>query len=210
MPNSFSVVNAIEKNKVASANAWLVLFEVQFVNTSTGLVEETRYVANNNEDVTFDSNVYVAYPFDIKMTHEAGGVPRLSLTAQDFQSILLTLMNQYSGATGSTAIMRIVNSDNLTAEAELEETFEIVGSSADDFVVNFDFGAENVLSRRFPNNIQMRDRCRWRYKSDECAYVGAEASCDLTLQGANGCAFHNNSPNFGGFPGLKGVGIRYG
>lgn len=210
MPKSFSVVNAVEKNKVASANAWLVLLEVQFVDTDTGLVVETEYVANNNEDVTYDSNVYQAYPFDIKMKHEAAGVPEVSLTAQDFQKILLGKMNLYSGATGSIVIMRVVNSGNLTAEPELEENFEIIGSSANDYVVSFQLGAENILTRRFPNSAQMRDRCRWRYKSSECGYVGAESSCDLSLQGANGCAFHNNTPNFGGYPGLKGSGLRYG
>ena len=106
--------------------------------------------------------------------------------------------------------MRIVNSGNLTADPELEENFEILTSSANDYGISFSLGAENILTRRFPNSVQMRDRCRWRYKSAECAYVGAEVSCDLTLQGANGCAFHVNTPNFGGYPGLKGTGIRYG
>jgi len=210
MPKSFSVVNAIEKNKIASANAWIVLLEIQFVDTDTGLVAETQFIANNNENVTFDSNIYEAFPFDIKMQHEAGGVPKVTLTAQDFQKIILSKMNMYSGATGSTVIMRIVNSDNLSAEPELEEFFEVTDSSANDYVVSFTLGAENVLARRFPNSAQMRDRCRWRYKSDDCGYVGVEVSCDLTLQGANGCAFHNNSLNFGGYPGLKGTGIRYG
>lgn len=210
MSKSFSVVNAVEKNKVASANAWLVLLEIQFVDSATGLVAETEFVVNNNEDITYDSNIYQAYPFDIKLKHEAGGVPEISLTAQDFQKILLNKMNQYSGATESTVIMRVVNSANLSAEPELEEYFEIIDSSANDYVVSFQLGAENILTRRFPNSSQMRDRCRWRYKSAECGYVGAEASCDLTLQGDNGCAFHVNTPNFGGYPGLKGTGIRYG
>ncbi len=210
MPQSFSVINAVEKNKIASANSWIVLLEIQFVDTSTGQVAETKYVANNNEDLTYDSNVYVAFPFDIKLKQEAGGVPEITLTAQDFQKVLLSKMNKYSGASGSIVIMRIVNSDNLTAEPELEENFEVLDSSANDYVIAFKLGAENILTRRFPNSVQMRDRCRWRYKSDDCGYVGAEASCDLTLQGANGCSFHSNSPNFGGFPGLKGTGIRYG
>jgi phage-related protein len=32
---------------------------------------------------------------------------------------------------------------------------------------------------------------------------GGDATCDLTLQGANGCAAHFNTLNFGGFPGLN-------
>lgn len=210
MPQSFSIINAVEKNKIASANAWLVLLEIQLVDTDTGLVAETMYVVNNNENITYDGNVYNAFPFDIKLKQEAGGVPEVMLSVKDFQKILLSKLNLYSGATGSTVIMRIVNSDNLTGDPELEEIFEVLDSSANDYGITFKLGAENILARRFPNSAQMRDRCRWRYKSTDCGYVGAEASCDLTLQGSNGCSFHNNSPNFGGYPGLKGTGIRYG
>ena len=210
MPKSFSIINAVEKNKIASANAWLVLLEIQFVDTDTGQVVETKFVVNNNENITYNANVYEAFPFDIKLKQEAGGVPEVELSAQDFQKVLLSKMNLYSGATGSTVIMRIVNSDNLSADPELEEVFEIIDSSANDFGITFKLGAENILARRFPNSVQMRDRCRWRYKSADCAYVGVEPSCDLTLQGANGCAFHNNSLHFGGYTCLKGTGIRYG
>ena len=210
MAKSFSIVNAIEKNKLASANAFLVLLEIQLVDTSTGLVVDTVYVANNNEPRTYQSNVYVAFPFDIKLKQEAGGVPEVTLSAKDFQKILAGRLNALSGATGSRVILRVVNSANLTAEPELEEFFDVVDSAVTDYQINIKLGAENILRRRFPNSMQMRDRCRWRYESDECGYVGALASCDLSLQGANGCGAHANSANFGGFPGLKGRGIRYG
>lgn len=210
MAKSFSVINAIEKNKLASDNSFLVLLEIQLVDTDTGLTVDTVFVANNNEDVTYDLNVYVAFPFDITLKQEAGGVPEITMTAKDFQKILTKQIGELSGATGSKVIMRVVNTGNLTAEPELEETFDVIDSSASDFSINIKLGAENALRRRFPNSMQMRDRCRWKYKSAECGYVGALASCDLTLQGANGCGVHANSVNFGGFPGLKGRGIRYG
>jgi len=210
MAKSFSVINAIEKNKLASDNSFLVLLEIQLVDTDTGLTVDTVFVANNNEDVTYDLNVYVAFPFDITLKQEAGGVPEITMTAKDFQKILTKQIGELSGATGSKVIMRVVNTGNLTAEPELEETFDVIDSSASDFSINIKLGAENALRRRFPNSMQMRDRCRRKYKSAECGYVGALASCDLTLQGANGCGVHANSVNFGGFPGLKGRGIRYG
>jgi len=36
-----------------------------------------------------------------------------------------------------------------------------------------------------------------------------KTSCDLTLQGDNGCEFHQNSKNFGGFPGLNNSNNKY-
>ena len=210
MPKSFSVLNVIEKNKLASGEAFIVLLEVRLVDTDTGLVVDTKYVANNNENITYDLNIYQAFPFDIKLTQEVDGVPEITLSAVDFQKILISEMNKLSGGTGSTVIMRVVNSGNLSAEPELEETFDVINASANDYRISLQLGAENALRRQFPTSMQMRDRCRWRYKSTECGYSGGIGSCDLSLQGANGCAAHNNTINFGGYPGLKGRGIRYG
>lgn len=210
MPKSFSVANVIEKNKLATGEAFLVLLEIILVDTTTGGVVDTIYVVNNNENITYDLNIYQAFPFDLQLSQESGGVPEISLTATDFQKILISHMNSLSGGTGSSVIVRVVNSGNLSAEPELEETFEVIDASASDYKINVKLGAENALRKNFPRGVQMRDRCRWRYKGTECGYVGAIASCDLSLQGANGCAAHDNTLNFGGYPGLKGRGVRYG
>lgn len=37
-----------------------------------------------------------------------------------------------------------------------------------------------------------------------------KVDCDLSLQGLNGCAAHNNTINFGGFPGINRSNVRYG
>lgn len=210
MAKGLSLANVIEKNRIASEHAFLLLLEIQLVNTDTGLVVDTIFVVNNNEDITYQSQLYTAFPFDVKLTQEAGTAPTITLSTVDYQAILLTHLNSLSGASGSTVIMKVVNSGNLTGDAELEEQFEVIGSTANDFKISLTLGAENVLARNFPKSIQHRDRCRWRYKSAECGYAGALPTCDLSLQGANGCQAHANSINFGGFPGLKGAGIRYG
>ena len=210
MPKGMSLANVIEKNKIASGNAFLVTMEIQLVDSSTGLTVDTIFVVNNNEDITYKSQLYTAFPFDLTIRQESGGIPEITLTAMDYQSVLIQHLNNLSGATGSLFIMRVINSGNLSGDAELEETLELVKSSGSNFSVSLTLGAENALNRNFPSSIQMRDRCRWRYKSTECGYVGALPTCDLTLQGPNGCAAHANTPNFGGFPGLKGRGVRYG
>ena len=210
MPNSFSVLNAVEKNQLASGNAFLVLLEIQLVDSTTNQVVDTIYVVNNNEDIVYKLQTYTAFPFDLKLSKDSHGIPEVTLSAKDYQKTLLTHLNALQGATGSTIIMRVINSGNLTADPEMEERFDVVGAGASDFGISIKLGAENPLQRRFPQMLQMRDRCRWHYKSPECGYVGAIATCDLSLQGTNGCTAHNNSHRFGGFPGLKGRGIRYG
>lgn len=39
--------------------------------------------------------------------------------------------------------------------------------------------------------------------------IGTLSSCDLTLQGSNGCAAHGNTINFGGYPSLNSMTYRY-
>lgn len=208
MPKSMSVASAIEKNKIASGNTFLLLLEIQLVNADTGLNVDTIYVVNNNENVVYDLNTYVAYPFDLELKQESGGMPQITLTAIDYQKVLLGHLNSLSGASGSMVIMRIVNSGDLSAEPEIEERFNILTAQSNNFAISLTLGAENYLRRNFPTRNQMQDRCRWRYKSSECGYVGAMGTCDLSLQGANGCTAHGNELRFGGFPGLVQRGMR--
>jgi len=211
MPNkALSVNTVLEKNKLASGNAFLVLMEIQVMNAHTGQFVETIFVANNNEPVVFQNETYVPFPFDLELKEEAGALPELTLRAMDFQKVLMNKLNEFGGAAGSILIMRIVNSANLNGSPEIEETFELLESSANDFQITLKIGVESSLRKIFPRRTQMRDRCAWRYKSAECGYNGSLPTCDLTLQGPNGCAAHGNTVNFGGFPGLVSRGIRYG
>lgn len=209
MANAISLTSAVDKDQLASGVAWLVLLEIQVVNDD-GQTVTTLYVAHNNEDVVYKSQTYVAYPFEITVRAEAGAVPSVTLDAVDYEGVLTQHMKDYDGMTGSVVILRVVNSANLAGEPELEESFTVIGSSEKDFKINFSLGAENALRLAFPRSRQMRDRCRWRYKGVECAYAGALGTCDLTLDGPNGCEVHSNEANFGGFPGLVSRGVRVG
>lgn len=205
---ALTITTVVEKNKIASENAFLVLVELQIADANTGSIVETVFAVNNNEDVVYQSETYFAFPFDITLKQEAGAIPEITLSAFDYQRFLLGKLTQYNGIAGSQLILRVVNTGNLSAPPEIEETFEVLKSSANDFSVSLTLGANSPLRQLFPRRIQMRDRCAWRYKSAECGYVGAMPTCDLTLQGPNGCAAHNNTAKYGGFPGLVNRGRR--
>lgn len=211
MPNkAISVSTILEKNKVASGVAFLVLLKIDLYNANTQAYAETVYVANNNEDVVFLGNTYTAFAFNLTLKYEAGAIPEITLSARDFQKVLMEKLTTYGGAVGSRVTMYIVNTANLAQGAEISEIFEVISSSANDWSISLSLGAESTLTRIFPSRTQMRDRCAWRYKSTECGYTGALPSCDLSLQGANGCAAHANQLNFGGYPSLINRGSRYG
>jgi phage-related protein len=209
MPNkALSVASVIEKNRLESNIAFLVLVQIEIFDPATYSYPEIVRAVNNDEDITFAGESWTAQPFDIELKYEAGSVPDVTLSVKDFNRVLLGKLETYAGGIGSRVTMIILNSGNLSQGPEVQEVFEIIGSSANDYVVSLKLGAESTLTRLFPGRMQMRDRCSWRYKGPECGYTAGMPTCDLSLQGPNGCAAHSNAVNFGGFPGLVNRGLR--
>jgi phage-related protein len=207
---TLSIFSAIEKAQLASSNAYIVLAEIQLMDTPTQSIVETVFVANNNEPLVYRNETYVAFPFNITLRQEAGALPEITLTAMDLNRVLLDKLQLYGGASGSVVIIRIVNSGNLSGAPDYEETFEVTETSANSYSISAKLGIDTALSKMFPRRTQLRDRCPWRYKSVECSYTGPLPTCTLSLQGPNGCAAHNNTPNFGGRPAVRNRAIRFG
>lgn len=203
MARPLSVASVIDKNKVVSNNAWLILLDIKVIDPNTlGLVETLR-VAKNNEAVVFNGQTYQPANFDFQFRVSQNDEPSFTLTAQDQTRFITSRIDQWGGGTSFKVILTIVNSARLDQPPELREEFSVLNSSTANYVVNCTLGAENMLTMRFPRSMQFQQRCRWRFKDSRCAYTGAAPTCDYTLDGENGCAAKNNNINFGGFPGLR-------
>lgn len=200
---SLTVAQAVDMHKIASAQAWLFALEIR-IKDAAGIIVDTLRVVRNDEDVTIDGQSYIAAPFEISNESNLGELPKVSVTIQDQLRVLQVLLNDHTGAVGSAVDLKVVTPINGTANAQSEmvETFSILSTSVSDSVVQIELGAENPLRIQIPRRIQVRSRCSFHYKSAACGYTGALPTCDLTLNGDNGCAAHNNTKNFGGFPGL--------
>jgi phage-related protein len=211
MTQRLSVATAIEANRLSSSVPFLCLIDLEVVNPTTGLVVTTQRIARNPEDVVFNGDTYMKGSFDIQLTHEAGKPSEVQLIVNDYTQTIQSYMEQYGGGVGSNVTFYLVNGAALTKPADIIEYFQIIGATASEYVQTFTLGAENALMQTFPRRRQTRDFCQWRYQSAECGYPtnGAKTSCDLTLQGPNGCEAHGNSVNFGAFPGLNSNGYRY-
>jgi phage-related protein len=209
MPKSLSVISIRDKNAISSVNAWVSLLAVTVKDPLTAQIIETIYLANNTEDLTFQGQIYVATRFDLELKESAGEQATVSVKVLDYTQAIQARLQAYGGIVGSDVKLIIVNAGNLNQPAEIVENFKIIGTSAANYEVTWELGAENALALPFPRRRQFRDRCSFQYKSVECGYVGGLTSCDLSLQGSNGCAAHANSINFGGFPGLNTGGVRY-
>lgn len=202
MARHLSVATVIEKNRIASVNAFIVLMEVDVVDRA-GVMVETLYLARNTENLTFQGQEYVASNFEITLKTESGTIPEIQVVAQDQTRAIQQRMEEHGGGVGFTVRVMIINTGNMTQPPEVAEEFKVVRASAAGYAVTFGLGAENPLSMRFPRGRQAKDRCRFLYKGVECGYTGPMLRCDLTLQGQYGCAAHGNTRRFGGFPGIN-------
>lgn len=198
-----SVATVIEKNKLASAVAFVVALEIDVKDQVTGAFVETLRFVRNDEDITYKSAVYTAASFDFEVQNESNTLPRVQVIFRDYTRDVQSRMEAYGGGVGFDVRILVLNSGNLSAGPEMRETFTVTTAAVASFVVTFGLGAENPLTALFPRRRQFRDRCPWRFKSAQCGYTGAVTSCDFSLQGINGCAAKGNQANFGGFPGLS-------
>jgi phage-related protein len=211
MPKQLSVASVIEKNRLSSDVPFLVCLDISVVDPVTSATVEMLHLVRNNENLIYNGVEYVAISFDIELKQEAGTQGSVTLTIVDYTGALNGRMEQYGGGIGFRVSVLVVNSGALDQPPEIIEDFEVIGASAADYVTSFTLGIENALAKTFPRRKQVRDFCQWRYKeSGTCGYTGALPTCDLTLQGSNGCEVHQNTVNFGAFPGINNNGARYG
>lgn len=208
--NNLSVATALEKNRLDSDVPLLVAIDIEVVDPVTAVVSEVLYLVLNSEEITFNGNVYQPAKFDINFGKEAGAQVGVNLNINDFSGAIQARMEEYGGGIGFNVTMYIINAGALSQAPEVVEYFQVIGANAKDYKCHFQLGAENEANKTFPRRRQTKDFCQWRYKDTEtCRYAGVLTSCDLSLQGPNGCAVHENTINFGAHPGLNGNGFRY-
>lgn len=198
----FSVATAIEKNRIASDVAFVLMLEIGVLDQDGTLVETLR-ICKNSENVIYRGNEFTASNFQVKLNIETGAEPKLQLTAEDPSGYIRDRMELYGGGIGFPVTMLVINTGNLNQPPEVAETFKVTMASAANYQVTFTMGVDNPIGKRFPNRIQWRDQCGYAYKGPRCKYTGDKPNCDFTYFGANGCKAHNNERNYGGFLGLQ-------
>ena len=209
MPYKLPLNTIADKNLIASDKTFLVCLEIDVRNVSTNTIDETLYLVHNTEDVVHNGNTYSAYAFNMSMTAEKGAQPTVTVSIDDISKDIQSRMQAYGGGVGFYVRIIVLNELDLAEEPEIIERFEVTGASTQDYRVTWILGSQNLLSRKFPNRRQLRDRCSWQFKDSNCQYSGGDATCDYTLDGPNGCAGKNNTLQFGGFPGIRSSGLRY-
>lgn len=197
MPLNLPAVLILEKNKIATANPWIVTLDITLVNG------EKFYFVHNTEDIVFQGRTYTAFPFQIEIpkTSTKGELPSWILRVSNITRILQSYIEAQEGGVGAEVIIRFVNAGYLSENyADLETTLEVMSAKADAHWVTFTLGMPNPMNKRFPKHRFIADHCPWDFKSRECAYNGVAATCKRTL---DDCRILGNSRRFGGKPGMS-------
>lgn len=197
---SLSAVAKREKNKLSTDSAFIPLLEIKLPNGSAR-------ICYNTEDITWNGELYQAFPFELGEVHEQtdGSDPNVSLTVDNTSQALQYMVEESRGANGFPVIIRVVNSENLNApEPELEEYFVVTKTTVNQESITFTLGNEYSSRTRRPLHRYMKNNCPFKYKSIRCGCKAEAASCNHTL---TDCRARNNSARFGGFQGIDQKGV---
>jgi len=178
-------------------------------------------ICDSNYDVTFGGVVYSKFPVSVKdMTLSSDGtVERASVTVANVSREMEYEVETNKGLQGCRVSVKkvyakfldfiytieddgsITTSANPLADytAYIEDEFIIDSYKSNESVIVFDLLPVCDFVAKVPRGRFNSNTCSWRYKSPECNYSGALPTCAKTLQA---CREHNNSPRFGGFPGV--------
>lgn len=196
---SISAISKAEKNKLSTDSCFLILLEIR-------LQSGTVYICYNNEDVTWQGQLYQAFPFEIGETSEDsnGSDPNVSLKVSNEGQGFQWYVEDSGGGVGTEVILRVVNSLNLNGAADLEEHYTVLDCKVDEHWIDFTLGNDYSARTRRPLDRYMKNNCPFAYKGLRCGYNGNLSSCAHTLAD---CRSHNNSRRFGGYPGIDQKGV---
>ena len=202
-----------EKNKLHTSSAWVELWELRL--NATQVANLTGHTAA----VVFGGITYSPFPISRAefTTDNEGNLIDTTVAVSNVDRAAQVLLDA-DYFRGYTAIWRLTNTALIAdSAAVITERFRIGAVDLDPIWVTFHLGHVNLIDVGFPGSRFLRSRCRWVYGSTDCGYdttrSGAIATCDKTLNGANGCTFHGDEEvtngktrrhplRYGGCPGI--------
>jgi len=188
-------------NKLGADGVLLVCLKLEIAG------QDNVYLVNNRENITFKSNEYIAFPFEIsEITSAKGENPQFTLQIDNTTRAINALMIEYdiylkqNGIEGNKvfATLYVVNTIDLSEEV-LAEKFELVSWDISSQWASFKMGASNPFNRNYPPRKLFNAFCGFKFKDNRCNYIGSESICNKTLAR---CRELNNSVRFGGYVGV--------
>ncbi len=190
-------------NALGTNSVLLVALEINIPSTPT------IYVVNNSENINFQGNEYIAFPFEIgEISAGKGETPNFQILLDNTSRAMSQYVMAYDAylkqngidGNGITCTAYVLNTNDLS-EAVLTEYFQLTNFNTDNKTATFNLGTESLFNKTYPPRKMYANFCSFKFKDARCGYTGELLTCNKTL---SDCRARKNSKRFGGFMGLGG------
>lgn len=197
----------VEKNKVQSDGAWLVLLEIFFAGQPDAL-----RIVRNNDIIPWNGHNWTPFPFEMEDVTEdtAGEVPNVVIKVSNVTQEIQGFIEDTGGGVDCTINLYVIHSKHLDVTTPVvSEVFTITDVKCDPTWVTFNLGPDYPVFARRPERRFLADYCQYK------EYGGVECGVDLAVK-ANyptcrrtlaDCRLRQNSVRFGGEPAIASGGI---
>jgi hypothetical protein len=160
----------LEKNKLANTVPWITLLRVTLDDATV------LRLAAYPEDVTFDSEVYTAFPCMVEAIGEvsSGNIGTLRVAVANVDKSISAYVEN-NDLLGNAVTVRVVHGAHLVISTDkIDFTYKINRITITEDVATFDLGHEDLVKLQVPRQRYLRGRCRFIYGDTQCGYPGDE------------------------------------
>lgn len=192
----------VEKNKIATDAAWLILLTVAFDGV------DPVYLVANTEDITSNGQRYIAFPFVFEPPEETqtSTVPEATLKVGNETRALEAIVGTLPSVKGKVTAQIICS--KYPDEIMLEYEFSIKNLKFDEHWATMTLGSPYPLSSARPERKYKKNFCDYEYCGVECGLPETikqrYPQCQKTLKQ---CRERGNSIRFGGEPSIPQGGL---
>jgi lambda family phage minor tail protein L len=183
-----------EKNK--PSNQPIYLYTIEKYDGSADL-----NLAEWDTDIVYDGVPYTKFPIkhDEVSENSQGEIDTLRVTVANVNRAIQAYLEGYD-LRGKKVIITLVWANQLSdADANIKFIYYIDNYTATQDAVEFVLSSKyDIIDLTLPNGIYNRNYCRWKFRSSECAYAGAQTTCDKRKTTCK--TTMSNIARFGGFP----------
>jgi lambda family phage minor tail protein L len=195
---SYTLDATSKTQKNLPANQPVYLYTLHEYNGTDDLT-----LAEYDTDIVYDGVTYTKWPIkhaDIG-ENSSGQIDSFSVSVANVNRIFQAYLEAYD-LRGKKVTITLVWADQLAdVDANMKFVFYIDTYTATEQTVEFTLSSKfDILDVQIPFSKFNRNYCRWKFKSTECAYAGAQTTCDKRkITCKNTMA---NVVRYGGFPSI--------
>jgi lambda family phage minor tail protein L len=184
-----------EKNKPANQPIYLYTIH-DYDGSGTNLC-----LAEWDADIVYDGITYTKFPIkhDEIGENTQGEIDTFRVSVANVNRIIQAYLESYD-LRGKKVTITLVWANQLNdTDANIDFIYYIDNYTANENTVEFVLSSKyDIIDLTLPRGVYNRNYCRWKFKSTECGYAGAQTTCDKRKATCKDTM--SNIARFGGFP----------